>query len=211
MNAKLVLIAAAAATLASCGGRKELEDGGVYITRNTCPRVAIPAGTGDITLFNPTTSKDASAIDFTASMTNVRAGCTESADQIISTATFDIVAQRREAGPARTVVVPYYDIAMQGGNQVVAKRVGQVALNFAAGQVRASSNGQATIRVSRAATSLPEDVRAILTAKRKAGEESAAVDPMTIPSVRAAVSRATFEHLVGFNLTDEQLRYNVTR
>ena len=211
MNAKLVLTIAAAATLLASCGRKELEDGGVYITRNTCPQVGVPAGTGDMTLFNPPSSNDAGAIDVSATITNVRATCTETADQLISSATFDVVAVRRDAGPARTVVFPYYDVAMQGGNQVVAKRVGQVALNFAAGQVRASTNGQATIRVSRAATSLPEDVRAILTAPRKAGDESAAVDPMTIPSVRAAVLRATFEHLIGFHLTDEQLRYNATR
>lgn len=211
MNAKLVLIiAAAATTLASCG-RKQLEDGGVYITRNPCPLVGVPAGTGDMTLFNPPSSRDAGAIDVSATMTNVRSTCAETADQLVSTATFDVVATRRDAGPARTVVFPYYDVAMQGGNQVVAKKVGQVSLSFAAGQSRASTNGQATIRVSRAATSLPEDVRAILTARRKAGDESAAVDPMTIPSVRAAVARATFEHLVGFHLTDDQLRYNATR
>ena len=28
---------------------------------------------------------------------------------------------------------------------------------------------------------------------------------------RAAVAQATFEHLVGFQLTDAQLRYNATR
>ena len=39
----------------------------------------------------------------------------------------------------------------------------------------------------------------------------AAVDPMSDPAVREAVTRATFEHLVGFQLTQDQLRYNVTR
>jgi hypothetical protein len=29
--------------------------------------------------------------------------------------------------------------------------------------------------------------------------------------VRAAVAAATFEHLVGFQLTQDQLRYNATR
>ena len=31
------------------------------------------------------------------------------------------------------------------------------------------------------------------------------------PTIRDAVARATFEHLVGFQLTDVQLRYNATR
>jgi hypothetical protein len=29
--------------------------------------------------------------------------------------------------------------------------------------------------------------------------------------VRTAVANATFEHLVGFQLTEDQLRYNATR
>ena len=65
--------------------------------------------------------------------------------------------------------------------------------------------------MSRAATSLPEDVRDKLTRERRAGEVDAAIDPMTDPTVRAAVARATFEQLIGFQLTQEQLRYNATR
>jgi hypothetical protein len=34
---------------------------------------------------------------------------------------------------------------------------------------------------------------------------------MSDPAVRAAVTRATFEFLVGFQLTQEQLAYNATR
>ncbi len=34
---------------------------------------------------------------------------------------------------------------------------------------------------------------------------------MTDPAVREAVARATFEHMVGFQMSEEQLRYNVTR
>ena len=50
-----------------------------------------------------------------------------------------------------------------------------------------------------------------LTRERKAGEAEAAIDPLTDPAVRAAVAAATFEHLVGFQLTQDQLRYNATR
>ena len=39
----------------------------------------------------------------------------------------------------------------------------------------------------------------------------AAIDPLSDPAVRQAVLSATFEALVGFQLTDAQLRYNVTR
>ncbi len=42
-------------------------------------------------------------------------------------------------------------------------------------------------------------------------EQDAAIDPRSNPEIRTAVLRASFESLVGFQLTDEQLRYNVTR
>ena len=43
------------------------------------------------------------------------------------------------------------------------------------------------------------------------GEAEAAQDPMADPAIRSAVANATFEHLVGFQLTQDQLRYNATR
>ena len=66
-------------------------------------------------------------------------------------------------------------------------------------------------RVHRGAAALPADVRRTLTRPRKAGDPTAAVDPLTDPAIRTAVANATFEHLVGFQLTEQQLRYNVTR
>ena len=45
----------------------------------------------------------------------------------------------------------------------------------------------------------------------KPGDPQAAIDPLSDPAVRAAVANATFEHLVGFQLTQEQIRYNATR
>lgn len=207
----LLLTATAALATTGCARDKELVDGGLYITRSICPQVAIPAATGDITLFNPPGNVTAAAIDVVATITNLRSTCDDRSDPVLSTATFDIVATRRDAGPARTVVVSFFNVAMQGGTQVVAKRVGQVALNFAAGSQRAQTNSQGIVRVSRAATVLPAEVRERLSRKRKAGDADAAIDPMSDPTVKAAVARATFEHLVGFELTPEQLRYNATR
>lgn len=197
--------------LAGCSREGLMEGGGVYTTRSACPQVGIVGGTGDITLFNPANSTVASAIDVTATITNVRSTCQETGDQIISTATFDVLAQRRDAGAARQVVLPYFDVAVQGGTSIAAKRIGNVGLTFEAGSQRAQTSGQAVIRVSRAAATLPSDVERTLTRPRKAGDPSAAVDPLTDPTVRAAVQRATFEHLIGFQLSDGQLRYNATR
>jgi hypothetical protein len=185
--------------------------GGVYAVRSDCPIAGVPAATGDITLFNPPNSTDASAIDVTAAITDLRATCQDGATDVTSTTTFTIVALRRDAGPARQVVLPYFDVALQGGTNVVAKRVGQAVLNFAPGDVHAWARVQATVRVNRGAATLPANVRQILTRPRKAGEAEAAIDPLADPAVRTAVANATFEHLVGFQLTQDQLKYNATR
>ena len=194
-----------------CSREGQITQGGIYITRSACPQVGIPAATGDITLFNPSNRTDAAAIDVSASITNLRSTCDETGANVVSTVTFDVVATRREVSQERTVVLPYFTVAMQSGTTVVAKRVGNVGLNFAAGSQRAQTSGQATIQVSRSIATLPEDVRRELTKERKANDPDAAIDPLSNPKVRDAVARATFEHLVGFQLTDEQLRYNATR
>lgn len=198
--------------LPACSRSGQIEDGGVYVTRSVCPQVAIPAATGDITLFNPPGSRAASAIDVTATITNVSASCSDTAgDRIISTATFDVVAVRRNPAEARQVVLAYFDVVVQGGSTVASKRIGRVALNFAPGSYRAQTRGQAIASISRSAATLPANVREILTRPRKAGETEAAIDPMTDPGVRAAVVRATFEHLIGFQMSEADLRYNATR
>ena len=199
------------AILSGCKTAGSMEDGGIYVTRSTCPQVGIPAGTGDITLFSPAGRTDAAAIDIVATITNLRANCSEDATYVNSVASFDVVATRRDAGEARQVTLPYYNVIAQGGSDIVAKKIGYVALNFPAGSVRAQTNGQATGRVARGAVVLPEDIRRELTRERKPGDADAAVDPLTDPRVRDAVAKATFEQLIGFQLTRDQLRYNATR
>jgi hypothetical protein len=200
-----------ALTLSACAREGQIADGGVFVTRTGCPQVAIPAATGDVTLFDPPGSTDARAIDVVATITNVRANCTDEGESIVSTATFDVVATRRDAGPARQVVLPFFAVAVQGGTNVNAKRVGAVALDFPAGSLRAQTNSQATVRVLRSAVALPADIQRELTRPRRAGDADAAVDPLTEPRIREAVARATYEQLIGFQLTSEQLRYNATR
>lgn len=201
-------------TLAACASKGELDaSGGVTAVRSACPVVGVPANTGDVTLFDagPSIGREAGAIDLVATMTNVRGACADATDQIATTVTFDVLARRTRTEAARDVTLPYFVAVVRGGSAVVAKRVGRVALHFDAGQARASAHGQASTTVSRSAATLPADVRQKLTRRRKAGDEDAAVDPLTQPEIRQAVLTASFEALVGFQLTDEQLRYNVTR
>ena len=206
-----ILLLASMTVLAACSKEGTVEQGGIYVTRSTCPQVGIPAGTGDVTLFSPPGRTDAAAIDVVATMTNVRATCAEDASHVVSTASFDVVATRRDAAEARQVTLPYYNVVAQGGTDVVAKKVGYVALNFPAGSLRAQTNGQVTARVARSAVALPESVRHELTRERKVGDADAAVDPLSKPEIRDAVARATFEQLIGFQLTQAQLQYNATR
>ncbi|MET0180486.1 MAG: hypothetical protein ABW194_08400, partial [Novosphingobium sp.] len=106
---------------------------------------------------------------------------------------------------------PYYATVLRGGSAVVSKRLGTVVIAFADGQERAKASAQAAAYVNRAEATLPEDIRKKLTRKRKTGDETAAVDPLTEPDVRAALARAGFELLIGFQLDERQLAYNATR
>jgi hypothetical protein len=185
--------------------------GGVYAVRSACPIPGIPAGTGDITMFNPAQSTDSRAIDVTAAITDLRASCQDVGDDVVSTATFTVIGLRRDAGPARQVVLPYFNVALRGGDSIAAKQIGQAVLNFAAGDLHSYARVRATIRVNRGAATLPANVRAILTRPRKAGEAEAAIDPLADPAVQKAVANATFEQLIGFELTQDQIKYNATR
>ena len=208
----LVAVAAIAILTTGCAKRGEIDSsGGITAVRSACPSVGVPAGTGDITLFDPAGARTANAIDVVAAITNVRSTCNDTADPIVTTVTFDVLARRTRTDAARDVTLPYYSAMVQGGTQVAAKRVGQVTIRFPAGQARAQASVTASGSVDRAAATLPQEVRDQITRRRKAGEDDAAIDPLTNPTVREAVRRATFEALVGFQLTDEQLRYNVTR
>lgn len=198
-------------TLTACSQEGEITSTGIVTTYSACPSVAIAAPTGDITLFDPPQSRDASAIDVVAAITNVRSTCGDSGEHIVTNATFDIQARRRDRGPARDVVVPYYATVVQGGQNVVSKSVTNVVIRFAEGQDRATTAGTATSQVLRASATLPEDIRRQITRLRRPGDADAAVDPMADPAVRAAVERAHFELLLGFNLNPDQLRYNATR
>src|SRR3546814_16754573 len=63
----LVLLCGTAvlATVSGCGRNNEIDVSagvGITATRSKCPAVAVPLHTGDITLFDPATSRGASAI-----------------------------------------------------------------------------------------------------------------------------------------------------
>jgi hypothetical protein len=204
----------AAAGLAGCKSQGDLviqQNVGITALRTTCPAVGIPDHTGDITLFNQSGTQTVDALDVTATITNVRSNCDDSGAEVVSRATFDVQATRRNTAGARTVTLPYFASVLRGGDSVVSKRLGTVTLTFADGQARASASGTAGAVVNKAEASLPPEIRTRLERTRRAGDADAAIDPMSAPEVRAAIARATFELLIGFQLTEDQLAYNATR
>jgi hypothetical protein len=197
--------------LAGCSREGDIQATGILTTYTACPPVAIVAPAGDVTLFNPAASRDASAIDVVANITNLRSTCDESGDHIVTNANFEVQALRRDNRGARDVTLSYFATVVQGAGSVVAKRVRNIGLHFDDGSYRANTTGAATSQVLRSAATLPEDIRRQITRERRPGDADAAVDPMADPAVRAAVERARFELLIGFELTADQLRYNATR
>lgn len=215
LTATVLCSAAALTALSGCKTKGDIVvDEGVGITavRSKCPAVGIPDYTGDITLFRVPGDKTSTNIDVVASMTDVRAQCNEAGgDKVTSQVSFQVLGRRSDTTGPRQVTIPYFVTVLQGGTAVISKRVGNVTLNFAAGQERAQVAGNATAYVDRAAATLPEEIRERITRKRKAGEADAAVDPLSDPQVKEAVARASFEVLVGFQLDEGQLAYNATR
>ncbi len=213
-RARLIAVAMIALAIAGCRSKGDivLDDGvGVTAVRSACPAVGIPDYTGDITMFRPGGNRSAADIDVVASMTNVRSQCDEKGAQVNSTVTFDVLARRLDTRGARQVAIPYFITVLRGGSAVVTKRTASVTLTFADGQERAQARGQGGSSIDRAEASLPQEIREKITRKRRAGDTDAAVDPLSAPEVKAAVARATFELLLGFQLDETQFAYNVTR
>ncbi|HEY0271084.1 MAG TPA: hypothetical protein VGC10_08860 [Sphingomonas sp.] len=189
---------------------------GKEIRRTSCPALGVPAETGDVTLFNPPGSRDSRAIDVVATITNVRGNCDDSdqknpTPKLATTATFRVDARRDSAVGARDVVLPYFVVIMRGGTQVISKSVGQIQIHFDDGKLTASANGQTGSSVNRADATLPQPVLNKIGRKRNSKDVDASIDPMTDPVVRSALNKASFEMLLGFQLTNEQLAYNATR
>jgi len=183
----------------------------LVVKRSPCPAVAIPTYTGDTTLFTPGTQPDASNIDVVATITNLRDTCTETDTTLTTSVSYDVEARRNTIAGARTVTLPVFATIIQGGNLIVSKQVGGVRIDFADGAARATGKGTARADVSRAAATLPPEIQAKISRKRKPGDPDAANDPLADPQVKAAIRAASFELLVGFQLSESALAFNVAK
>lgn len=181
----------------------------LLVERSRCPAVAIPVHTGSYTRFDPPQSRDASAIALTAQISDLSGNCIEGSEFLVTDVQFTVTAQRRQAAAAEEIYLPIFVGLVQGGDVLVSKQMTGVSLRFEAGQRRAETRGGGRAEVHRSAATLSEDVRKRITRERKPDEPDALVDPLSDPQVRAAVRAASFELLVGFQLDDASLAYNV--
>lgn len=207
-------LVAATAGLAGCSKEGELvvnQGIGISAIRSVCPAVGVPDFTGDITTFRAAGDQTSANLDITATITNVRSQCNDTGEKVYAEASFDVLARRTDTRGARRVELPYYSAVLRGGSAVQAKRIGTVVVDFADGMERAQSSAKAGAFVDRAEATLSPEIREQITRRRRAGDDDAALDPLADPQVKATIARATFELLLGFQLTEEQLAYNATR
>ena len=198
--------------LASCSKEDDFDvSGGLNVVRSTCPAVAVPAYTGDVSLFTPPESQDARALDVTATITNLRTTCDQTGAVVHTKVTFDVAARRASPNGARDLVLPYFATVMRAGTKIMSKQQSQVLIHFADGQYRATGTAGAGADIQKSLATLPTVAQARLHRKRKASDADASVDPLADPRIKAAINEANFELLIGFQLTDEQLKYNATR
>jgi hypothetical protein len=210
---RLLTVIAATSALAGCKSTGDIvidQNVGITALRTTCPAVGVPDYTGDVTLFRGA-ARTADAIDVTAALTNVRTTCDDSGEKVYSAANFDVYASRTDTRGERTVDLPYFATVLRGGSTVVSKRVGTVRIVFDDGQGRAVASAAAGAYIDRIEATLSPDIVERINRKRKAGDDEAAIDPLTEPDIRAALANANFELLIGFQLSEAQLAYNATR
>lgn len=182
----------------------------LIVRRSSCPAVAVAAHVGDVTLFRGG-DPDMANLDAVATITNVRDVCTETASQFVSRISFDVVARRTDTAQARTLVLPVFAAVIQAGTIIDAKRITSVSVNFAAGQERAVASATLDAGVSRTAAAVPAEIMARINRDRRPGDIDAATDPMADPEVRAAIKAASFEVLLGFQIDEKALAYNVAK
>lgn len=205
-------VAALSLALAGCAHHRDLDEtGGLQITRSTCPAVAIPAYTGDVSLFSPEQSRDARALDVVATMGHLRTSCDETGAVVHANVTFDVDARRASTHGARDVVLPYFVTVVRNGSTIMSKQESRVLVHFDDGKAIATVSGTGAANISKALATLPANVAARLNRKRRPTDSDASVDPMSDPRIRTAVNQASFELLIGFQLSEAQLAYNATR
>ena len=194
----------ASALLAGCASNP------LEVRRTLCPATAVPQHAGSLTFFSPPSSRTADAVVASATIFGLENHCVESAPRVTNNLRFTIGAQRPNAAAAQTITVPYFVAVVKEGNQIVSKQVYEATLTFEPGSVRTEAVQTVQAAIDRAeALKLagPDHDQDKKKKKRKRGEP---VQPEDL-FFDAKPKASGFEILVGFQLTDAQVYYNITQ
>jgi hypothetical protein len=153
----------------------------------------------------------ASAIDVVATITNLRGSCVASGARLVTSAASTCSRCAATIAGRATWCSLFRDGGAVGHQRrLQAQGPGRGAVRRRL-LPRARRRARRLSSVAASAATLPQNIRRLITAERRAGDPNAALDPLSDPAVRQAVEQARFELLVGFELTADQLRYNATR
>jgi hypothetical protein len=174
--------------LAACSSGNPLE-----VRRTSCPALAVPMHTGTLTRFAQAGRSDAQDVGLVATIGQLSDNCVENDSGVNTAVSFNMIATRPNKGAAATVQLPYFIAVVKDGETLVAKQVYGAALDFADGASSGSLRQVVTVKT-------PE---VPLPPKPKKNNEIDEFAPPPKPAV--------YEILVGFQLSDAEVVYNISK
>ena len=203
-SGKMMGLAAVAAPLLLAG----CSSNPLQVTRTLCPAAAVPQHAGTLTFFSPANSRSADSVVATASIFDLTNQCNDGGNKVASNLRFTIGAQRPNAAAEQTITVPYFVAVVKEGETLLSKQVYEATLTFPAGSARTEAVQTVQAVVDRAeALAAAGPAPGSEKKKRKRGEMAEPEDLFFDAKPKAS----GFEILVGFQLTDAQVHYNITQ
>jgi hypothetical protein len=191
---RLVFVSSAMLALSACASQNPL-----LVTRTSCPAVAVIKYANTITGFRQGGGQDQSDVDFTGQISNVSVNCRngkgDSAAQ--SVVSFDIGGQRGSVNGAASQSIPYFVTVVQDGTTIISKTSYLAVLQYN------DKNGRSVARESFVANTPGVPLPAAPKKKRTEAE--------FLDEAESAQKAAKYEILIGFQLTDEQALFNITK
>jgi hypothetical protein len=172
--------------LVGCASGNPLE-----VRRTSCPALSVPTHTGTLTRFSQAGRFDTQDVQTVATIGQLSNNCVENASGANSAVSFNIMATRPAKGPAQSVQLPYFITVLKDGETVIAKQVYGAALSFADGAMTGTASQVVTVKTP--------DVP--LPPSPKKNNEIDEFAPPPKP--------AMYEILVGFQLSDADIVYNI--
>jgi hypothetical protein len=185
---KLLPLIALPLLLAGCASTNPLE-----VRRTSCPALSVPMHTGSLTHFSQAGRFDTQDVRLTATISQLSDNCAENANGVNTAVSFTINATRPTKGAADSVQLPYFITVVKDGETLIAKQIYGASLDFADGAM--TGNVRQVVTVKTPEVPLPP--------KPQKNNEIDEFAPPPKPAV--------YEILVGFQLTDADVIYNISK